>query len=150
VAASLPPGPPRIPRWLSPLTLAYGVILFLWLTPEDSIWLASALGAIGALIGGLHVLYRRPRWVQPLLRGLDDPRPRAALIRAVLFGAGVGLSAAPMTALIMLVKTSLHSHLFPDYPLGVVLGVLSRAPAWAAAGALIGFACALWRPPPPP
>jgi hypothetical protein len=46
----------------------------------------------------------------------------------------------------MLVKNGLHSHLFPDYPFGLIVDLLARAPLWALAGmfAGIGLLLAKW------
>lgn len=141
--------PGAAPRWLALLTLVYGVVLFLWLTPEDSIFLAAVLGALGSALGALHMVYcfgrrdsGRAAWLRrrAALNAERFPVPASALA-----GAGIGILTALCTALIMLVKTSLHSHLYPDYPLGVLIGILVRAPVWAAAGALAGTAVALWR-----
>lgn len=64
---------------------------------------------------------------------------RSGLLVAALVGAIVGLGTAFAAALLMLVKTGWHAHIFPDYPLGMILDVLRRAPAWALAGGLIGL-----------
>lgn len=63
---------------------------------------------------------------------------RAGLLTMAMVGAIVGLGTAFAAALLMLVKTGWHAHIFPDYPLGMILDVLRRAPAWAAAGGFIG------------
>ena len=51
----------------------------------------------------------------------------------------------PMAALSMLVKVSLHGHVPPDFSTADVLAVIGRTPIWAGAGALMGFAVALFR-----
>lgn len=63
----------------------------------------------------------------------------ASLLTMTLIGASVGLGTAFVAALLMLVKTGWHAHIFPDYPLGMILDMLRRAPAWVVAGGLIGF-----------
>jgi hypothetical protein len=49
-------------------------------------------------------------------------------------------------ALLMLIKDGLHAHLFPDYPFGMIVDILGRAPLWALAGILagIGLLLAWW------
>jgi hypothetical protein len=66
----------------------------------------------------------------------------------MLAGAGlgglIGLATPVTAALLMLLKNGSHAHVVPDYPFGVMLGVLSLAPAYGLAGALIGVGiCAL-------
>jgi hypothetical protein len=71
---------------------------------------------------------------------------RAAMLAAALTGAAAGLGAALAAALLMLVKTGLHSHVFPDYPFGLMVDILARAPLWALAGVLaaVGLLLAWW------
>jgi len=61
-------------------------------------------------------------------------------------GAGLGLLAgagvAPLAALLILVKTSLHAHPIPDFAAADLGRVLSVWPAWTAAGLLSGLAAA--------
>ncbi len=126
---------PSYPRPLSLITLAYGIAAFLWLTPEDSIWLAAVFGAAGACILAAHAVFR--------VAGGRDLPGRVWFPGTIISGGAIGAGATLVTAVLMLIKTSLHSHLFPDYPLAVLLGILARAPVWAAAGALIGVGVAL-------
>lgn len=126
---------PPYPRLLSLITLAYGIAAFLWLTPEDSIWLAAVFGTLGACVLAAHTVFK-------IAGGRDLPR-RVWFPGVIVLGGAIGAGATLVTAVLMLIKTSLHSHLFPDYPLTVLLGILARAPVWAAAGALAGFAIAL-------
>lgn len=64
---------------------------------------------------------------------------RSGLLVLAMIGAIVGLGTAFAAGLLMLVKTGWHAHIFPDYPLGMILDTLRRAPAWAAAGGLFGL-----------
>ncbi len=68
---------------------------------------------------------------------------RDALIGALLIGAVVGAGSAIATAALMLLKVGLHAHVFPDYPFGMILDMLWRAPIWALAGSLAAFGVAL-------
>lgn len=63
---------------------------------------------------------------------------RAALLGAALAGAAFGLAASLAVAALMLIKDGLHSHLFPDYPFGMIVDILMRAPLWALAGIFAG------------
>ncbi len=71
---------------------------------------------------------------------------RTALLATALAGAALGLASSLATAVLMLVKDGLHSHLFPDYPFGMIVAILERSPLWALAGifAGIGLLLAWW------
>ena len=117
----------RRPRWLAPLTLGYGFLVFVWLTPEqDSVWLAALLGLGGAFVTAAHSRVRF-RLMLPL------------------WGAFVGASGAFAAAGLMFLKTALHAHPFPDFPTLLMLAMIERAPAWGVAGTLVGAGLLLWR-----
>lgn len=119
--------PSRRPRWLAPLTLGYGLLVFLWLTPEqDSVWLVALLGLAGAFVTASHLSVRF-RLMLPL------------------WGAFVGTGGALAAAGLMFLKTALHAHPFPDFPTLLMLAIIERAPAWGLAGALAGTSLLLWR-----
>lgn len=123
------PRPGRRIRWAG---LLYGLALLLWLSVEDNhVWPVAALGAgLAALLALVNLLGR--------LGGQDVPA-RCAVVGAAALGALVGLGAAVATAALMLFKNALHAHLFLDYPPGLMLALLSRAPVWALAGGLVGL-----------
>ncbi len=54
-----------------------------------------------------------------------------------------GLGGSVATAGLMFFKNARHAHVFPDYPAGMLLATLERAPMWAAAGGLIGLSVGL-------
>lgn len=127
------PRPGRKARWLA---VGYGLLVFLWLGPEDNHPLPAALlGASGALLGVIL-------WIGPRLASRDVSAPYVLLLGAVT-GAISGVGASLMTAVLMLFKNARHAHLFPDYPPGQIGAVLARAPAWGTAGALIGLGLVL-------
>lgn len=138
----LPPSPrfrlrlPRHQRQHTLLTAAYGAILLLWLSLEDSSpALVSVLGAGAALLLlGLLLL----RW-----RGGRSYPLRLWLPAAPGLGALVGVAAAGSTAGLMLFKNGWHAHASPDFPAEMLLGVLARMPAWAGAGACLAGAAGL-------
>lgn len=127
---------PPYPKRLSLLTLLFGIIVFLWLTPEDSVWFVSVLGVVLSLILAAHGIFK---WVA----GRTFPA-RIWFPAAVALGAVVGAGAVLMTMLLMLMKTSVHNHLYPDYSIGVMDGILQRIMPWTLAGALAGLAGALF------
>lgn len=124
---------PKRPIWLAPLTMIVGLLVFFWLGTEDNSVQSAAIYGVGvAALSAAHGQYRLPKLLQ--LR----QRPRFTLL-----GALIGLGAALFAALLMLLKTALHAHLFPDYSLPLIAAMLARAPVWAAAGALLGLGIAL-------
>ncbi|MBI5671658.1 MAG: hypothetical protein HZC41_27000 [Chloroflexi bacterium] len=123
---------PRLGRRARWAGLLYGLALLLWLSLEDNhVWPVAALGAgLAALLVLLNLLRR--------LGGRAIPTPYA-VAGVVTLGALVGLGAAVATAGLMLFKNALHAHVFLDYPPGLLLAVLSRAPVWTLAGGLVGL-----------
>jgi hypothetical protein len=108
--------------------LLYAAITLFWLQLEDSqILPVVLLGMAGAALLVTHWLRGR----------LDLRRPGVrAWAEAALSGALLGLTAALVTALLMVLKAGMHGHVFPDYPPGQILALLGRAPGWVLAGAL--------------
>lgn len=107
----------------------------MWLSPDERGWIVVGYGwALGVLtvINGWFRWHKKPR------------RRRWQMVALVSGGGIMGTSAAAYTAGLMLLKTALHNHVYPDYPLSVILGILVRLPMWTIAGALIGAACAVW------
>lgn len=120
-------------RWL---VILYGLLVFIWLGPEDgAVWPVAALGAAGAVLAALL-------WLPGRLGGLTLSGSHIPVFLA-LAGALTGLGASLLTAALMLFKNARHSHLFPDYPPAMMGAILERAPIWAAAGGLFGLGLGL-------
>ncbi len=119
--------------------LGYGVVLFVWASLEDNAVLPVAL------LGSGLALMLAALWVTAKLAGKTFVA-RSALLFAAFAGAATGLGAALAVALLMLIKDGLHAHLFPDYPFGLIVDILARAPLWALAGSFagIGLVLAWW------
>lgn len=113
------------------IALGYGLALFIWLQVEDNSPLPVALFGSGLSI--LLTLDRLSRTVPPRYR----------LAGSAALGAIAGLGATLATVALMVLKTGMHSHVFPDYPPGQMLELLQRAPVWTVAGALAGLGVAL-------
>lgn len=118
------------PWWLSLLMIGVGSATFVWLSVEDNGWWVIAFGVAITLLAAMYGVLRLRRV------GRNLPLHRWPL--AAGLGAVAGAGATLTTAGLMFLKTSLHNHVFPDFPLAVILGTLERIPAWSAAGALIG------------
>lgn len=127
--------------------LVYGVGLFLWSSLEDN----SVLPVV--LLGSGLALILLALWLSDHYGG-QSFSGRAALIAAALAGAATGCASALAVTALMLLKTGLHAHAFPDYPFGMMTGILARTPLWALAGSLaaVGLLLAYWalRPTEPP
>ena len=120
------------------LWAAIGVSIFFWIGYEDRTIIAPVL------LGGFLALALASQWGQRFLfRRVAWSRRQIA--EYLLLGLSAGALAMPMAALSMLVKVSLHGHMPPDFSTADVLAVTGRTPIWAGAGALMGFAVALFR-----
>jgi hypothetical protein len=123
----------RRARWL---TLVYGLLLFLWLSPEDNqVWPVAVLGWGLAALTIIMTLVGR-------IGGQMIPN-RYLLPGAGLLGALIGLGASLAAVALMLFKNAMHAHLFLDFPPGLMIATLERAPVWALAGALAGLGLGL-------
>lgn len=136
---------PTFRGWLRLLALGCGAILLLWTSLEDNNILPVSL------LGGGLALILLILWLTRRFGGHTFPA-RTALLGAALAGAALGIGSSLATALLMLIKNGLHSHLFPDYPFGIIVDLLARAPLWALAGifAGIGLLLAWWAVKPKP
>lgn len=122
---------PRPGRHYRQTAIVAGLAVFIWLSLEDNHTLPVIL--YGALLSGLLIVR------QLLLQVGGRPLPwRMALFLSLLTGGAVGAGTAGCTVLLMLVKNAWHAHVFLDFPPDLVGAILSRAPVWGIAGALIG------------
>ncbi len=121
------------------MALVYGALLLLWSSLED-----NSVVPVVLLGSGLALLIVTLTTIRRF--GGRTFAPQATLLGAALLGALTGLLAALASAALMLVKDGLHSDLYPDYPFGLIVDTLARAPLWALAGifAGIGVLLAWW------
>jgi len=114
--------------------LGGGAVVLLWLRVEDSHLLPVVL------LGWVIAAILAASWTLKLAASFqwETPPPTLSLALGALGGAATGLGAALITPLLMLLKNGLHAHLFPDFPFGVLMGVLVLAPVWLVCGLLIG------------
>ncbi len=121
-------------RWLRLCGLVYGLLVFLWLSPEDSL-IAPPL-----MLGVVGVLLLLTRW---LLRWRGGQRVALVPLAAGM-GAAAGAGGVLAAVALMFFKNALHAHEFADYPLGLLLTLLARAPLWGLIGLLLGIGLALY------
>ena len=130
------PNPGRRARLL---TLAYGLALFWWFSLEDlAVWPVTLFG-IG--LATLIVVYT-------LSGKIGGKIVAAAYVPALggLIGSLIGIGSSVAIAGLMFFKNAQHGHLYPDYPVEMMLAMLQRAPSWAIAGGLLGLSLGLgWR-----
>ena len=128
---------PRIPRrWQRLIVIGGGLAVFLWLRLEDHGVVPAII--MGLILAGLALIV----WLLPRLAN-RPLNPGRLVLLAALSGVGLGLLTALAAAFLMLLKNGFHGHLNPDYPAGVILDTLVRAPIWALAGGLLAAALAL-------
>jgi lysylphosphatidylglycerol synthetase-like protein (DUF2156 family) len=60
-----------------------------------------------------------------------------------LMGILTGVGASLFTAGLMLFKNVRHSHIYLDFPAGLMGAILERAPVWMIAGGLLGLGIGL-------
>jgi hypothetical protein len=118
------------------LTAVCGLIIFLWLSPEDNqVWPVTLIGVFLSLLVVSLTVFRR-------LGGRAIPA-RYVPLGALLLGGLTGLVASLSITLLMFFKNALHAHLFLDFPPGMLLAMLARVPGWAVAGGLVGLGISL-------
>jgi hypothetical protein len=117
--------------------IGYGLLLLIWLSLEDSSSLSVALLGTGlaTLITAFLLLNRF---------GGRSFSLQQAFWGTIFLGATIGALSALCTTLLMFFKSSWHGHVFFDYPPQMMLAMLSRTPAWAFAGLLIGLAVGIF------
>jgi hypothetical protein len=131
--------PTQNPRRIRLLALGGGLAVFFWLRIEDNSVLPAVIAGLVLSLVGIYV------WVTRNLSG-KALQLRWILPVAALLGAVGGIGSAVATAGLMLLKNGMHGHVFPDFPFGVIVEILQRAPLWALAGGLaaLGLALAWW------
>lgn len=118
------------------VTVLYGILIFVWLSPEESqVWPVTLLGLGLASLTFMWMVGRR--------LGGRALTPLQLTVGGLLAGALVGLGACMAAGALMFFKNALHAHAFPDFPPGLVLALLSLAPVWTIVGALAGLGTAL-------
>lgn len=127
---------PSIPSlWRRLALIGGGLAVFFWLRLEDHGVVTALIMAV--IVSALALAF----WLWPRLAARTWTPP-TLILAAALTGGLFGLLTAVSAALLMLLKNGFHGHLNPDYPAGILLDTLARAPAWALAGALLGLAVA--------
>ncbi|MBN8593846.1 MAG: hypothetical protein J0M33_18970 [Anaerolineae bacterium] len=127
---------PRLDYRFRLVVIGYGLVLLLWMSLEDThTEPVVVLGVALSLLVSLRTLLRR--------LGGQEVSIRQLLLILAFSGGLVGVGASISTALLMFFKNAWHAHLFLDFPPGIMLAILERAPAWGLAGVLIGIGIGL-------
>jgi len=123
------------------------------LVDERSRWLRRGAWAVAGAVWLIWLGYEDPGPGTPLAMaailaaawGFDAvvwEWGRRAATRLLLIGLASGAAVGPLAALLMLIKTSIHSHPFPDFTPADLGAAIGRTPVWAGIGLLAGAAAA--------
>lgn len=125
------------PGWIRFAPIMLGAVWFVWIGIEDR-------GLIAVLLLSAASLTVLILAIQPKIR-TRLPRSGKARSAAILsVGLAAGLLVTPTAILLMAVKTSLHSHVPPDFNRTDLMHVLDSTPAWALGALLLAAAAALY------
>lgn len=125
---------PKIPLWLRFATIASGISVLIWLPFEDTttFWVVL-LSAWISWVLSLQAGFRLSR-AKPI-------SPWRMIILAVLGG----LAVAPVSLLLVILKSGVHAHGGSDYSPEQIVALLLQAPFWMLASTLVGLGFILWR-----
>lgn len=127
--------PSPTPLWLRGAGLLLGAILLFWLPIEDTSTRTPML--LATLVVILLAAYQIQRFAASPCRQL--------WVRHTLLGGLGGVGIPVLAAGLMILKSGIHSHGFPDYPLSQFFDVLSWSPTMLAAGVLLGLGAGAFR-----
>jgi hypothetical protein len=120
-------------RWL---IIFCGLAIFFWSATEDTS--VSRVSILGAATSSLTVSL----WTMKKLGGKFVAMRYLPAITAVM-GILIGVGASLFTAGLMMFKNVRHSHIYLDFPAGLMGAILERAPVWMMAGGLLGMGVGL-------
>jgi hypothetical protein len=107
----------------------------IWLSVEDQATTSALL--FGTLICLAAAIY--------ILRRLSPDPCRDIWRRYSISAISVGFCAPVLSVLLMLFKSGLHGHGFPDYSFQEYLHIVQVAPAFILAALLLGLVAGAWR-----
>ncbi len=121
--------------WRRRVGFALGVVVVIWLPFEDA---GPTSALLLSLLAGLWAgLKLAPEIAAPDCRRIWLAYPLTAIF--------CGLLVPGIAAFLMVFKSGLHGHGFPDFSIGQLTRTLSQAPLTAGGALLIGLGLALWR-----
>ena len=113
-----------------------GLLWFLWVGYEDQGLVAvTIVGASLSLAIGITAARRQ--------LGDREMTERRWILSTAGLGLGCGALVSLITAVLILVKTSLHTHPYLDFSAGDIRVLLTSTPVWATGGLLVGLAAGL-------
>ena len=130
----------RLPKPLTKarfLLIAYGLILLIWMSLEDSSTLSVAI-----LGTGTSIIYSGA-WIANRF-GAREVSLKKISIGLILWGILLGALSSLMTMTLMFFKSSWHGHAFPDYPLAMIVDMLALMPIWMLSGGLLSLSSAIF------
>jgi hypothetical protein len=128
---------PRAAARLRVTALFLGACILLWLPFEDT-RITWPLG-FGIAITAWCAVFLVNRYLASITAKHPQVRPLALLARFSLVGLLAGLAVSPLTLFLMVFKTGLHGHGFPDFTFDQLLSVLRRTPVFGLSGLLLSL-----------
>jgi hypothetical protein len=123
------------PLWLRGVIFIFAVILIFWLPVEDATAETPFLFSI--IAGSLLTLLASTK--------IHIPPCQLIWIRYPIAGVVTGFIIPFVAVLLMLFKSGLHGHGFPDFTTLQYISILQRTPGLMAVGVFVGFARSFWQ-----
>jgi hypothetical protein len=120
--------------WLRISGLIMGIGILVWLPVEER----SELGVL-VISGSICTWSAVWLLIMPILN------EKQLIMRHILVGTGAGLLLAPLSILLMALKSGIHGHGMPDFTVSQMQDILSRIPYFVLTGFLVGVGSGLWR-----
>ena len=120
------------------MAIGYGVVLLMWLTPEDATVLIVSI--LGTGLAALLVLLLLLHWWGGRTLTLYQ-----WLVGLLLVGAVIGFGAVWCTVALMIFKNAWHAHAYPDFSAILITEMVKRLLPWTLAGSLLGGSVGLIR-----
>ncbi len=111
-----------------------GIGILVWLPVEER----SELGVL-VISGSICTWSAVWLLIMPILN------EKQLIMRHILVGTGAGLLLAPLSILLMALKSGIHGHGMPDFTVSQMQDILSRIPYFVLTGFLVGVGSGLWR-----
>lgn len=110
--------------------IGWALLLLAWMPLEDTHPRGAVM--IAAVFTSLVMVRTGARLYEAQRPGLS-----------ALLGCAAGMLTTPFTLFLMVLKSGLHAHPIPEFPIAQFLWVIVRTPIWIVAGGLAGLAVSL-------
>lgn len=120
--------------WLRLTGLLLGFGILVWLPVEDQ-------SELGVLIFSAALC----TWIAARFLINPAPNDKQLILRHIFVGSGAGLVLAPLSILLMAIKSGIHGHGTPDFTVAQMGAVLMRTPYFVLTGLLLGLGSGILR-----